>query len=157
MKKNNSSRFPRESSWRSRPSVESKSRDTLSLSLSPVPLCRITTGTREGRRGETARVRTVIRESFHPLKSGTLLRLLHRAFLLPSSYRYTRTTFITRARTEDRTRRVITSPTPRTSIREEKGREEEEEGMLVGCPSLNRNAVCHGLKSPQMDPPGKGR
>lgn len=34
MKKNNSSRFPRESSWRSRPSVESKSRDTLSLSFS---------------------------------------------------------------------------------------------------------------------------
>lgn len=67
-------------------------------------------------------MRTVIRESFHPLKSGTLLRLLHRAFLLPSSYRYTRTTFITRARTQDRTRRVITSPTPRTSIREEKGR-----------------------------------
>ena len=46
-----------------------------------LPLCRITTGTRGA--GGVVRVRTVIRESFHPLKSETLLRLLHRhQFLL---------------------------------------------------------------------------
>lgn len=125
MKKNqNFSRFPRESSWRSHPPVESKSRDSLSLLFHSVKLLL----GHEGRRGEIARVRTVIRESFHPLKSGTLLRLLHR-FLLPSSYRYTRTTFIVkraRARTEDRTScNHITDSSNGHPRREEKRREEE--------------------------------
>ena len=138
-----------------------------------LPLCRITTGTRGA--GGVVRVRTVIRESFHPLKSETLLRLLHRhQFLLhgPTISRlhvYAKYVCLSlrQQATKHRTscNHIMLLERAAANHRErERERKREGERKLEGwwwClllgPSLNRNAVCHGLKSPQMDPPGKGR
>lgn len=126
------------------------------LSLSPFPLCQITTGTR----GEKRRDRSRANGNSRKLSSVKIRNSPKALTPIPSPFfLQTRTTFIVkraRARTEDRTScNHITDSSNGHPRREEKRRRRR----LVGCsiPSLNRNAVCHGLKSPQMDPPGKGR